>query len=140
MILSSSPSILFAELREIRSAVGAEEFVVFDHGGRADASRWQRLVDADHPSREADSDGIGKRHVGWEGQGYFEFGSGAYGMIQVEEDSAGADVLGLGVEFRGAFAADNGRQAHIEAPHHSPFLCVRLHGRPDNGKSNEMRA
>ena len=36
--------------------------------------------------------------------------------------AAGADVLGFGVNLVGAFKTDNGGQAHVEAPHHPPFL------------------
>ena len=45
---------------EVGAAVGAEEFVVFDHGGGADARRRKRMFDADDAGGEADADGIGQ--------------------------------------------------------------------------------
>jgi hypothetical protein len=35
------------------------------------------------------------------------------------------------MELNGALQLDNRRQAHVEAPHGPPFLCVRLHGPPN---------
>ncbi len=107
---------------EVGAAVGAEEFVVFDHGGGADAGRGQRVFDADDAGGETDADGVGQGDVGREGQGDFELGSGFDGAVEVEENAAGADVLGFGVNLAGAFEADNGGQAHVKAPHHPPFL------------------
>jgi len=75
--------------------------------------------------------------VGREGQGDFEFGSGLDGAVEVEENTARADVLSLGLDFLGwdfvglsvaglslarVCEADDGREAHVKAPHHPPFL------------------
>jgi len=107
---------------EVGAAVGAEEFVVLDHGGGADAGGRKRMFDADDAGGEADTDRVGEGDVGRKGQRDFELGSGIDGAVEIKENAAGADVLGLGVKFTGAFEADNGGQAHVKAPHHPPFL------------------
>ena len=84
---------------EVGGAAGAEEFVVFDHGGGADAGGGKRMFDADHAGGEADADGVGERDMRREGQSDFELGSGLEGAVEVEEDAAGADVLGFGLNF-----------------------------------------
>jgi len=56
------------------------------------------------------------------GERDFQFGPGRNRAVEVEKDSAGAYVLGLGVKLCGALQADNGGQAHVKAPHHPPFL------------------
>ncbi len=107
---------------EVGAAVGAEEFVVFDHGGGADAGRRQRMFDADYAGGETDANGVGEGDVGREGQRDFEFGAGGDGAVEVEENAAGADVLGFGWNSLVPSSADDGGQAHVEAPHHPPFL------------------
>ena len=52
----------------------------------------------------------------------FEFGAGFDGAVEIEKNSAGANVLRFGMNLVGAFKTDNGGQAHVEAPHHPPFL------------------
>jgi len=84
------------------------------------------MFDADDASGETDSDGVGQRDVGWKGQRDFEFGAGCNRAVEVEEDAAGAHVLGFGLNLGltriRAFDADYGGQAHVEPPHHPPFL------------------
>ena len=80
------------------------------------------MFDADDAGGETDADGVGEGDMGREGQSDFELGAGGDGAVEVEENAAGADILGLGVKFAGAFEADDGGQAHVEAPHHPPFL------------------
>jgi len=85
------------------------------------------MFDADDAGGEADANRIGEGDVGWEGEGDFELGPGVDGAVEVEENAAGADVLSLGLNFggggvAGAFESDDGRQPHVEAPHHPPFL------------------
>ena len=55
-------------------------------------------------------------------EGDFEFGAGFNGAVEIEKNSSGADVLSFGMNLVGAFKTDNGGQAHVEAPHHPPFL------------------
>jgi hypothetical protein len=114
---------------EVWAAVGAEEFVVFDYGGGADAGGREGMLDADDAGGEADADGVGESDVGREGESDFELGAGGDGAIKVEENAAGADVLSFGANFVRAFEPDQGGEAHVEAPHHPPVLCVRLHVR-----------
>jgi hypothetical protein len=80
------------------------------------------MFDADDAGGEADADGVGQGNVGREGEGHFQPGSGFYGAVEIEKNSAGADVLSFGMNLVGAFKTDNGGQAHVEAPHHPPFL------------------
>ena len=65
-LIRSFPSCLQCS-QEIWAAVGAEEFVVLDHGRCSDACRGQRIFDADHAGGEADADRVGERDVGREG-------------------------------------------------------------------------
>ena len=80
------------------------------------------MFDADDAGGETDADGIGEGDVRRKGQRDFELGAGVDGAVEIEKDAAGADVLGLGVKFAGAFEANDGGQSHIKAPHHPPFL------------------
>ena len=80
------------------------------------------MFDADDTGGEADADGVGQGNVRREGEGDFEFGAGFDGAVEIEKDSAGANVLSFGMNLVGAFKTDNGGQAHVEAPHHPPFL------------------
>ena len=132
---------------EVGAAAGSEEFVVFDHGGGADAGRGQRVFDADDAGSEADANRVGECDVGREGESDFDFGAGFEGAVEIEENAAGAHVLGFSMNFAGfsgasfsgaslsgdafvgtglpgtgTFQPDNGRQAHVKAPHHPPFL------------------
>src|SRR5271167_4104964 len=74
---------------EVGAAVGAEEFVVFDHGGGADASGRKRMFDADDAGGETDADRVGEGDVGRERQSDFKFGAGLDGAVEVEENAAG---------------------------------------------------
>jgi hypothetical protein len=107
---------------EIGTAVGAEEFVIFDRGGGADAGRRERLLDANDAGGEADADSVGQSDVRRKGEGDFEFGSGLNGTVEIEENATGTDVLGFSLHFVGTFKTDNGGQAHVKAPHRPPFL------------------
>src|SRR5580700_1364742 len=61
---------------EVWTAVGAEELVVLDDGGGADAGRGERTFDTDDAGGEADADGVGESHVRGEGESDLEFGAG----------------------------------------------------------------
>lgn len=88
---------------EIGAAVGAEEFVVFDEGGGADAGGRQRIVDADDARGEADADGVGEGDVRREGEGDLELGPRGEGAVEVEENASRADILSLSTDFIGSF-------------------------------------
>ena len=81
-----------------------------------------QVLDADDAGAETDADSVGQGDMGRERQGDFELGSGFDGAVEVEKDSAGAHVLGLGMELANALETDNGGQAHVKAPHHPPVL------------------
>ena len=61
------------------------------------------MFDADDAGGETDADRVGEGDVGREGQRDFELGPWFDGAVEVEENAAGADVLGLGVNLAGAF-------------------------------------
>ena len=130
---------------KVRAAVGAEKFVVFDHGGGADPQGRQRRLDADHAGAEADADCVRQGDVRRESQRDLELGSCCDRTIEIEEDSAGADVLRFGMKVAGAFEAHDGGQAHVEAPHHPPFLlcesvCMRERsGEAENPEKSDIR-
>jgi hypothetical protein len=60
--------------------------------------------------------------VGWEGERDFAGSSFRDRPVEVKENSAGAYVLGFGLEFVVLVQANQCGQAHIKAPHHPPFL------------------
>ena len=87
------------------------------------------MFDANDAGGETDADGVGESDVRWEGESDFQPGAGGNGAVEVKENAAGADVLSFGANLIRAFKADNGGEAHVEAPHHPPVLCIRLHVR-----------
>lgn len=80
------------------------------------------MFDANDAGGETDADRIGERNMGRKCESDFELGASLDGAVEVEKNTAGTDVLGFGLNFVGAFEANNGRQAHIKTPHHPPFL------------------
>jgi len=105
---------------EVWAAIGAEEFVVLDHGGGADAGRRKGMFDADDAGGESDAHGVGKGDMGRKGQSDFQLRAGRDGAVEVEENATGTDVLSLGADLAAVFEADDGGKAHVEAPHHPP--------------------
>ena len=87
------------------------------------------MLYANHTGCEAYSHRISQGDMRRKRQRDFDLRSCRDRAVQVEEHSPRADILGFSLEFVGALQADNSRQAHVEAPHHPPFLCIRLHAR-----------
>jgi len=108
--------------QKVGSAVGAEEFVIFDQGGDADAGGGKRMLDANDARGETDADRIGEGDVGRESQRHVQLAAGRDGIIEIEENAASADVLGFGLTVLGAFRTNDCRQAHVESPHRPPVL------------------
>jgi hypothetical protein len=65
--------------------------------------------------------------MGWKGKSDITTGSCREWTVEIEKDPASAHILGFGVEFVFLIETNHCRQAHIKAPHHPPFLRVRLH-------------
>src|SRR5581483_9836597 len=113
---------------EVRSPSGTQKFVVLNHRGHSDACRRQRLLDAYDPGDKAYSHGVSKRYMWGKGKGDFKLRARGNIVVEVKEDAPRADILRLREKLVAALELNDGRQAHVKAPHQAPFLSIRLHG------------
>src|SRR4029077_20487859 len=63
----------------------------------------------------------------WEGESDFTGGSSRNLPVEIKKNSPCAYVLGFSLELVVWIQANHCRKRHVKAPHHTPFLRVRLH-------------
>jgi hypothetical protein len=112
-----------------RDALVGEKVVVFDDGGHGQLGTGSSTFDAHYITLAADADAFRQRDLRRQGESEIDGGASLDGGVDIEADSAGADVASLGQTFLGFFAvADVDRQTKREAPRGSLviFVLVRI--------------
>src|SRR5580692_1940567 len=108
--------------KKVGSATGPEELIILNHGSDTDTRGRKRILNPDYTRQETYANGIGEGDMRRKRQSDFKLGSGVHRFVEVEENAAGANVLGFCMKLVGAFEFDDRGQAHVETPHCPPFL------------------
>lgn len=103
-----------------------KKLIVLDHCGDADTHGGQRRFDADDSGREAHAHGFGQSDVRRKRKRHLELGPGHQNAVHIKKHAAGADVLCFRLQIL-LCDVNRGGQAHIESPHHPPFLRKYWH-------------